>query len=309
MSDGRAVLRVPTTFFNRPKGPRSTSAHSIRSTASNAENLPDVTSHHDKGLLVEDLKVPPPTPGRSGRETPPTSDTSAFPLREPFNFHLLQAELTATSETSASGMTTLLAGQSGKAFTVHSDLLCQRSPYFREKLDGKKKASDTISYPEFDEFAIALFVRWLYGAKLTGPSDFHSMQHYIALYVLAETFRIEKLKNSVMDLVRHYYRTSDMTSPPYRLEYIYGHTSGPNNMRTFLIRTAAYRMMYEGGVSDAMKQIIRKGGDLPVDLMETVMKFHMDGLIDAREGSDCAWHDHLETPMCKSVAKESSDVW
>jgi len=309
MSDGRAVLRVPTTFFDRPKAPRSTSAHSIRSTASNVENLPDITSHHDKGLSSEDLKVPPPTPGRSGRETPPIGHMSAFPLQELHNFYLPQSMLTTTSEPLASGMTTLLAGQSGKAFTVHSDLLCQRSPYFREMLNGKKKATDTISFPELDEFAFALFVRWLYGAVLTGPSDFHSMQHYIALYVLAETFRIERLKNSVMDLVRHYYRTSDMTSPPYRLEYIYGHTSGTNNMRTFLIRTAAYRMMYEGNVSDAMKHIIRKGGDLAADLVETMMKFHMDGLTDAREGSDCAWHDHLETPMCKSVVRESSGEW
>jgi len=307
MSDGRAVLRVPTTFFNRPKSPRSTSAHIIRSTASNVENLSDAAAHHNNGLSAEDLKVPPSTPGRYGPETPPTGQKSALPLRGPNNSSLLQTELTMTSEASAPGMTTLLAGQTGKTFAVHTDLLCQRSAYFREKLSNEK-ALDIISYPELDEFAFALFVRWVYGAMLSGPNDFHSMQHYVALYVLAEKFRIERLKNSVVDLVRHYYRISNMTAPPYRLDYVYGHTTGANKMRTFLASTVAYRMMREANVSDAMRHVIHKGGNLATDLMETVIKFHKDGLTDAREGGDCIWHDHLETPVCKTMAAEASDA-
>lgn len=83
------------------------------------------------------------------------------------------------------------------------------------------------------------------------------MQHYLCLYVLAERFRIERLKNEVLDLVKAYYRTANMTAPAARLEYIYHATEGPNLMRRFLVTTAAYRLICErdGKVSNVMRQV------------------------------------------------------
>jgi hypothetical protein len=222
-------------------------------------------------------------------------------------------------------MTTLLAGQSGKSFIVHTDLLTTRSPYFREILSTSSSSGprshstssstnmttsithhDTISYPDLDEFAFALFVRWLYGGQLTGPSDFHSMQHYISLYVLATKFQIEKLSNEVMDAVRSYYRSANMTAPPYRLKYIYDNTPAPNKMRQFLVTTAAYRGLCEGGLSDEMRDVLAKGGDLAVDFIQAQVKLHAEGLGDVRKGSDCTWHEHVETRACK---KQVSEAW
>jgi hypothetical protein len=131
-------------------------------------------------------------------------------------------------------MTTILAGESRKPFKILTDLLTSRSPYFRELFGSSTRrgsiintptsmkmpnASDvTLAFPELNEFAFSLYNLWLYGAKLSGPSDFHTLQHYLALYVMASRFQIEKLENEVMDLVRGYYRATNMTSPPYRLE-------------------------------------------------------------------------------------------
>ena len=42
-----------------------------------------------------------------------------------------------------------------------------------------------------------------------------------------------------MDLISTYYALHNLTSPPYRLEYIYKHTPSPNPMRDFLISSAA----------------------------------------------------------------------
>jgi BTB/POZ domain len=216
----------------------------------------------------------------------------------------------------SAGMATLLAGQTGKPFVVHTDLLTSRSPYFQALLgDSNANANNkivqrqqTIAYPDLDEFAFALFVRWLYGALLTGPTDFHSMHHYIGLYILAHRFRIERLQNSVIDLVRFYYRSANMTAPPYRLDYIYEQTSAPNNMRTFLVSTAAYRVLCEGTVSEAMKSVVRKGGDLAIDFAELLVKLHADGLTDARRGSDCTWHVHEETSACKKKRAEAYEA-
>ncbi|EKG10246.1 BTB/POZ-like protein [Macrophomina phaseolina MS6] len=179
-----------------------------------------------------------------------------------------------------------------------------RSPYFSELLTMQSPDAPTsaiLAFPDLDEFAFALFVRWLYGGELRGPTDFHSMQHYLCLYVLATRFRVERLKNDVMDQIRAYYRKSNMTAPAYRLEYVFENTSGPNHLRRFLVSTAAYRYLCEREprLSDSMRGVVAKGGELTVDFAEALAALHQNELMDVRRGPDCAFHDHVETQVCK----------
>lgn len=203
-------------------------------------------------------------------------------------------------------MTELRSGQTAKAFYVHTELLISRSPYFRDVLDSQRPGAEPnpMSFPDLDEFAFALFVRWMYGAMLNGPSDYHSMQHYLALYVLALHFRIERLCNEIMDMVRSYYRTANMTAPAYRLQYVYEHTDKPNAMRRFLINTAAYRALCEGGISGSIRDCLFKGGELSLDFMKALIDCHKSGMVDCRRGLDCLWHEHNESKRCKKMDVE-----
>lgn len=107
-----------------------------------------------------------------------------------------------------SPVTEVRVGKDHKPFHVPTSLLKEKSPYFRDA-----KTTET-SFDDLDEFSMALFMHWLESdGKLYGPHDFHSLAHYLSLYVLAKKFRIEGLENQVMDLVRHYYRDQNMTSP------------------------------------------------------------------------------------------------
>lgn len=193
-----------------------------------------------------------------------------------------------------------------KSFYAHTDLLKSRSAYFRDVYSQEPPSSSSppLKYPELDEFAMALFVRWLYGARLNGPSDYHSMQHYLAFYVLALKFRIECLCNEIMDLVRTYYRTANMTAPAYRLEYIYAETQGSNEMRRFMTYTAAYRALCEGAVSGSIKEALAKFPQLSADFATALIECHKSQLADCRRGQDCAWHVHLETVRCKAKSVE-----
>lgn len=223
---------------------------------------------------------------------------------------------------SSTSMTTILAGDSLKPFKILTDLLTSKSPYFREMLGGSPTRRDsitnlptltdessqdsdaTLSFPELNEFAFSLFNRWLYGAQLPGPTDFHSMQHYLGLYILALRFQIEKLENEVMDLVRGYSRGTQMTAPPYRLEYVYKNTKGANKMRSFLVVTAAYRAVTEGVLSDVMKETVGKGGELATDYVEALVKLKSDGVGDVRQGNDCTWHSHVDTRTCRKSEED-----
>lgn len=146
-----------------------------------------------------------------------------------------------------------------------------------------------------------MFVRWLYAGGLKGPHDFHSMQHYLCLYVLAARFQIEALKNMVMDLIRAYYRRESMTAPAFRIEYVYANTDGPCPMRDFLVMTAAYRALSDGessGISDSVKGVLKGGGDFASDFADALVKTVRYDRMDVRKGDNCKWHEHEVTEKC-----------
>ena len=171
------------------------------------------------------------------------------------------------------GTTAIYVGKNKKSFHVHTAALTEKSPYFKKLLAedsghaGKAPSVEQTSFEDIDEFAMSLFMHWISDhGHLNGPHDFHSLAHYLGLYVLAKKFEIEGLENqgisliylhssrhvrrfanscAVMDLVRHYYAEQNMTAPAYRLEYVYTYTHGANHMRHFLVSTAAFRCLEE----------------------------------------------------------------
>ena len=179
-------------------------------------------------------------------------------------------------------------------------------------------------FDDLDEFSMTLFEHWLAAEKpLAGPHDFHSLAHYLSLYVLATKFQIESLENTgtsllssyamstalltslvVMDLVRHYYREQNLTAPGYRLEYIYTYTHSSNYMRTFLVSTAAFRALEEQSklelasalpqmhqashLSASIREVLAKNPAMAVDFVEELITLHRNGDHDARFGPNCA---------------------
>lgn len=79
-------------------------------------------------------------------------------------------------------------------------------------------------------------------------------------------------------------------------------------MRDFLVKTAAYRVLCEGQIGDAVKPMIEKGGHLAIDFAEALVEMRGDNLVDPRKGSDCAWHDHTDTQACRRVNAEAYEA-
>ena len=98
-----------------------------------------------------------------------------------------------------SGLTPLHVGKDKKAFYISTASLREKSPYFKKHLPedaSKAQAADATTFEDLDEFAMGLFLHWLTADnKLNGPSDFHSLAHYLSLYVLARKFEVEGLEN------------------------------------------------------------------------------------------------------------------
>jgi hypothetical protein len=97
---------------------------------------------------------------------------------------------------------TLCVGKSHRPFELASNQLMTVSPYFRKALaeqqghKGSFRSPEADTFSDIEESAMILFSQWLgRGTKLTGPHDFRSLHHYIALFVLAHKFEIEVLQN------------------------------------------------------------------------------------------------------------------
>lgn len=96
----------------------------------------------------------------------------------------------------------LYAGNNHKKTDFNTAQLAANSPYFKKMLaedeghDGSLGSAEPETFEDADEFSMALMKHWLENNhKLPGPHDFHSLQHYLGLYVLAKKFQMEPLEN------------------------------------------------------------------------------------------------------------------
>lgn len=96
----------------------------------------------------------------------------------------------------------LYAGKNQKKTDFDTAQLAANSPYFKKMLaedeghDGSLGSPDQETFQDADEFSMILMKHWLEdGHKLVGPHDFHTLQHYLGLYVLAKKFQMEPLEN------------------------------------------------------------------------------------------------------------------
>ncbi|TKA83960.1 hypothetical protein B0A55_00231 [Friedmanniomyces simplex] len=205
--------------------------------------------------------------------------------------------------------TTLYAGKNHKAVTLETKLLMEKSPYFKKLLsETPEPQAEQTTFEDADETALAMFGARLHGKHLHGPNDFHSTGHYLGLYALALKFGSEELANQVIDLIRAYYATGNLTAPPYRLQYIYTYTPTANPLRKFLVATAAWRALYGGeaggGISDAMKEVLGADRALAGDFMQALVVLGRDAGKDPRRGGRCVWHLHEGTRKCEEGGVE-----
>ncbi|KAF2488436.1 hypothetical protein BU16DRAFT_568315 [Lophium mytilinum] len=151
--------------------------------------------------------------------------------------------------------------------------------------------------PEEDTFALKLLKAYYEPGvlplrddpfkRLPAPDSFHALTHHLSLYILALRHDEAQLADAVYIQIRHYYASTGHTASPFRLEYVYNHTEGPNALRAFLAETAACRLVLcrdkradaargvvgpEEALSKSMRALVAKGGDLAVDLMAAVVR-------------------------------------
>ncbi|KAI9699791.1 MAG: vesicle coat component [Candelina mexicana] len=195
-------------------------------------------------------------------------------------------------------------GPNRKHWNLHRDLLCARSKYFKAALGGDfKEAQDkAISYPDEDPAVFGLFISWLYCGTLQVPMDKCTLTHYFKLYVLADKFSIEALKNLTIDAIREHYRLSGCYAGASRIEYIYSNTASRDPMRKFLVDSlASWYATEQESPDDEDDALLKAGGDIASDMWKALIR-QFSYPKDPTAEVSCMYHEHKDTEACGRVS-------
>jgi hypothetical protein len=102
------------------------------------------------------------------------------------------------------GTVTLIVGQEKKAYTLHKDLLCFYSDYFRAAFNGsfKEATERKLELPNIEPSLFEVFQVWLYTRDLQGPPEnFRRYQFLADLWALGDQYQIPLLQNQIMDKI------------------------------------------------------------------------------------------------------------
>ena len=196
------ALTVPPPLVRRVT--RSPSVSSLQRSVEHENDLTPVslrTSRRNSDSNLSSSQALPPALVQKPTSSVSASAPSIAVAAERAALVAIPEQLLHRPET-RKGMISLYAGPNHKQFEFHTAQLAEKSPYFEKFLaeteghDGSLGSPEQETYKDLDELAMALFHHWLDdGGKLAGPHDFHSLQHYLGLYVLARKFEIEVLEN------------------------------------------------------------------------------------------------------------------
>ena len=218
-------------------------------------------------------------------------------------------------------MVNIFVGAERKKFHLHSDLLCNRSDYFRTCFVGdfKEAQQKELSLPEDDAESFELFVTWLYGTHLKKISSNDELPAYFNLAILANKLCLEYLQNQAKDHILRFHRTNPRSVGYQYLRYVYQNTSSTDEARAVPVTLAAWIVVASqtAELTGEYRDLIREGGDLAVDFMDQLLscfaksKVHRKsiGTLDPRKRSNCSLHTHISTPTCVKVHKEDNPFW
>lgn len=202
--------------------------------------------------------------------------------------------LTLTFSLLTDELVVIYVGRKQKKYTVHRDVLCNKSRYFRAAFQkGFKETTENEIYLARDGVTqFDLLIRWIYGAPLLKPEN--DITSTLRLYFLADKFCMDMLKNEVIDRVLEYYKTNWVRGP--LLQMVYENTLPENPLRRCMMTITAWEDNGKRGVSDTILNVIRTSGDVAADYALAVHRYYLTDVPD--QLSNCNFHEHNDTDRC-----------
>jgi hypothetical protein len=192
-----------------------------------------------------------------------------------------------------------------------------RIPYFASAFKPstfKESITQKLKLPEENYSAMCLMLRWLY----RGPGSLHTMTvlpdqvpRFLRLYIAADKFCMEELKNETIDVVcSRSLKYGSLCAPAAYM--VFENTMPGDGMRVWLARqyawdyrkftgTRATKEASDEGYKELL-EYIGEGGDFAIDVFKAMME--RQGTPGSCKGNpaaedDCTYHEHRDTEKCE----------
>ncbi|GIZ37071.1 hypothetical protein CKM354_000053400 [Cercospora kikuchii] len=185
-------------------------------------------------------------------------------------------------------MVDIYVGSENTHWVLHEKLFCYRSRFFRNIFHNKNGRKNSVyGLPDEEDEPFKLFVGWLYSERVPAPREEKDLSPLLDVYLMAEKWEIKRLLHEVMDAVRTFYNDTDSWPSLRRVQYIYSNTEDESPMRKLLVSCVARMLVTGEGVPQHWENALQKNGQLAVDIIRCVQKWHVDPekLPDARRQS------------------------
>ena len=199
-------------------------------------------------------------------------------------------------------MVTVLIGPTLEPKTLHMNVLCHQSEYFKGKYEQPEFASGTIKVT-LENVKASVFQHWTacaYGNSFIVFMD--DIEKAYQLYYLASDLRSPNLQDTAMDAVRKAYRDGRGWPTQQRVTTAYRNTSVGSPVRRFLTECVHFSLVKN--IADV--DIYFGGNHFPSEFVRDYVRMSLEmtrsaeNLVDPRFKEGCEFHMHTTADLCSA---------
>ncbi|TIA72821.1 hypothetical protein D6C76_06817 [Aureobasidium pullulans] len=203
------------------------------------------------------------------------------------------------------GIVTVVVGSKKKSYSLHKDLLCFYSDYFRAAFNGSfKEATDgKIELMEVEPEVFDIFQVWLYLRRLQTPENvFTCFMRLAQLWVFGGKHQVPLLQNEVMDDI-FAKRAQLKAFHPALVKLAYEQTPVGSPLRKAVIEVTGYNMNLQEGDGSALHMSNQSNWSVEslMDLVRVLDKIRKENKVvfPAMPKRDkCFFHVHGKDEHC-----------
>lgn len=199
-------------------------------------------------------------------------------------------------------MVTVMIGSALEPTTLHMNVLCHQSEYFKNKYEQYEFASGTNEIT-LKLVKASVFQHWTacaYGNSFTVTMD--DLEKAYQVYYLASDLTSPNIQDTAMDAIRMAYRDARAWPSQQRVTTAYGNTSIDSPVRRFLTECVYFNIVR--GKADA--NIYFGGTDFPCEFVRDYVRMGQEttqpteSLVDPRFKEGCEFHMHNTADLCNA---------
>jgi hypothetical protein len=207
-------------------------------------------------------------------------------------------------------------GKDKPFYNLHKDLLVQKSPFLKSRLDPRIKGhwdEEFIDLPEADTPSFDTLVKWMYSGRVP---DCITLERIATTYNLATKFGMLDCQNDLADALYNRFRSEAWSPPSVEAKAIYVLAAEGSLLQKCVLDLMAFDVCERAGDADVdgvssllgysdyenMKQHIREGGIAECGFSAKLAHQVISGDFGTSEPTDnykdCEYHVHTDGTLC-----------